>query len=157
MLLSFGQFPVLAFGLAITFSSYASIKKKVHAPALLSLLYETVLLLPVIVPCIFYFELTGKGAFTSAEPHQFILLALSGLLTAVPLCLFAMGTNRISLIAIGLIEYVSPSITLLLGIFLFHEVFDIYQFMGFAIIWIGLLIFTVGSIREQKRQNEQIE
>ncbi|MDY3954450.1 MAG: EamA family transporter RarD [Anaerovoracaceae bacterium] len=155
MLFSFGQFPFLAFGLAITFSTYAGIKKKVHAPALLSLLYETILLLPIVIPGILYFELNGKGAFAAAEPHQLGLLAFSGLFTAVPLCLFAMGTNRISLIAIGLIEYVSPSITLLLGIFLFREAFDIYQFIGFMIIWIGLAIFTVGSIRDQRQPKEE--
>ena len=155
MIFSYGQFPFMAFVLAFTFAVYGAIKKKVHAPALLSLFYETFLLLPFILPLILYFECTGNGAFSMASGSaQLGLLALSGPLTAIPLCLFSMGANRISLIAIGLIEYVSPSIGLMLGIFLFKEDFDLYQFIGFVIIWIGLAFFTMGSVKEMRAIKE---
>ena len=155
MLLSLGQVPVLAFGLAFSFACYAAIKKKLHAPALLSLFYETLFLLPIIVPWILYYEMTGQGAFATASPGQLGLLALSGLFTATPLCLFSMAANRISLVVLGITEYLSPSITLLLGIFLFKENFDRYQLMGFVVIWIGLAVFTLGEMRE-RRAMEQV-
>jgi chloramphenicol-sensitive protein RarD len=156
MLLSYGQIPVLALVLAISFASYAAIKKKLQAPALLSLFYETVFLTPIAVGIILYTELNGRGAFSVAEPYQIALLFLSGLFTAIPLSLFAMAANRISLVALGITEYIAPSIGLLLGIFLYKEPFDIYQFIGFTIIWGGLAIFTAGGIRSYKATEMQI-
>ncbi|GAB1475560.1 EamA family transporter RarD [Bacillota bacterium] len=150
MLLSFGQIPVLALLLAVSFASYAAIKKKVQAPALISLFYETVFIAPIAIAVILYMELKGLGAFTVAEPRQIGLLFLSGLFTAVPLSLFAMGANRISLFALGLTEYISPSLSLILGVFLFREPFDIYQFIGFVIIWIGLAVFSADDIMARK-------
>ena len=155
MLFSYGQIPVLALALAISFSTYAAIKKKLQAPALLSLFYETVFLTPIAIGVILYMELNGKGAFTVAEPHQIALLSLSGLFTAIPLSLFAMAANRISLVALGITEYISPSMGLLLGVFLYKEPFDIYQFIGFIIIWVGLAIFTAGGIRAYKAEERQ--
>lgn len=150
MLISYSQIPILALALAITFATYAAIKKKLKAPALLALFYETVFLAPFAIAIILYMELSGKGAFTTAEPPQIALLFLSGLFTAIPLSLFAMAANRISLVALGITEYISPSMALVLGIFVYKEGFDLYQFIGFSIIWIGLIIFTVGGIREHK-------
>ena len=146
MLLSFGQVPMLALLLATTFATYAAIKKKVQAPALISLFYETIFLAPVAIAFILYMELSGKGAFTVARPSQVALLFFSGLFTAIPLSLFAIAANRISLLALGLTEYISPSMGLILGIFLYREAFDIYQFMGFIIIWVGLAVFTAEDI-----------
>ncbi len=151
MLISFGQIPYLALVLAITFATYAGIKKKLQAPALLALFYETVFLSPIALGFIIYMEVNGKGAFTTAEPVQIALLFLSGLFTAVPLSLFAMAANRISLLALGITEYISPSMALILGIFLYKESFDLYQFVGFLIIWVGLVIFTLGGVKERKQ------
>lgn len=146
MLLSYGQLPILALVLASTFATYAAIKKKVQAPALISLFYETLFLAPIAIGIILYMELGGKGAFTVGQPGQIALLFFSGLFTAIPLCLFAVAANRISLLALGLTEYISPSIGLVLGIFLYKEAFDIYQFLGFLIIWLGLAVFTAEDI-----------
>lgn len=150
MLLSYGQIPVLALVLAMSFATYAAIKKKTQAPALISLFYETIFLTPIAIIVIIYMEANGKGAFSVGEPKQIILLFFSGLFTAIPLSLFAMAANRISLLALGLTEYVSPTMGLILGIFLYKEPFDIYQLAGFLIIWIGLGIFTIEDIVVRK-------
>ncbi len=152
MLLSYGEIPVLALLLATSFATYAAIKKKVQAPALISLFYETVFIAPIALAVILYMELNGLGAFTVAEPGQVGLLFLSGLFTAIPLSLFAMATNRISLFALGLTEYISPSIGLILGIFIYKEPFDVYQFIGFTIIWAGLAVFTADDIMARKAE-----
>ena len=151
MIFSYGEVPLLAIVLAMTFATYALIKKKLQIPALLSLFYETFFLLPVVIPCILYMEFTGRGAFTQGEPYQIGLLFLSGLFTAIPLSLFAMAANRISLIALGITEYISPSMALILGIFIYKETFDLIHFIGFIIIWIGLIIFTAGGIRSRRQ------
>lgn len=155
MLLSYGQIPVLALVLAFSFAAYAAIKKKLQTPALLSLFYETIFLTPIAISVILYMELNGRGAFTVGKPSQIALLFLSGLFTAIPLSLFAMAANRISLVALGITEYISPSMGLVLGIFLYKEPFDLYQFLGFLIIWIGLAVFTVGGIRMHKLSLEE--
>jgi len=148
MLFSYGEIPVMSLCLAMSFAIYAGIKKKLQAPALLSLFYETVFLIPLVIPVILYLEITGRGVFDTATPSQIAILSLAGLVTAVPLSLFSMAANRISMVALGITEYISPSIGLILGIFLFHEGFDIYQLLGFCCIWAGLVVFTIGSFRE---------
>lgn len=152
MVLSYGQLPVLALLLAVSFGGYAVVKKKVNQPAMLALFYETLVLLPLAVGFILFMELTGRGAFTTATPVQLGWLSLSGLVTALPLVLFAMAANRIPLIELGLSGYLSPSVALLLGIFLFGEGFDIYQFIGFCVIWVGLAIFTAGNFIYAREQ-----
>lgn len=149
MILSFGSLPLLSVILALTFGTYAAIKKKLQAPALLALFYETVFLVPVILPIVLFLEFTGRGAFSQGTPSQLGLLFLSGLFTALPLVLFAVAANRISLVTLGITEYLSPSLGLLLGIFIYDEPFDLYLFFGFLMIWIGLVIFTVGGMRSQ--------
>lgn len=150
ILIYYRQFPGTALSLAVTFATYAAIKKKLKLDAVLALLYETLFLVPVAVVVILYFELTGKGAFANAEPIQWGLLALAGILTGTPLMLFAMAANRISLITLGITEYISPSIALLLGIFIYREPFDMIQLITFGIIWVGLVIFTSGEIKESR-------
>lgn len=154
MLFSFGQIPIMALLLAMSFAVYAAIKKKVQAPALISLFFETVFLAPIAIVIIIFLELNGKGAFAVAGPKELFLLSLSGILTATPLTLFAIAANRISLMALGLTEYISPSIALVIGIFIYREHFDIYQLIGFLIIWLGLIIFTYDDFSSRKNLNE---
>ena len=153
ILIYYHEVPVIALSLAITFASYAAIKKKYKLDAVLAMLYETMFLVPFAMVAVLYLELTGRGA-AAAEPIQWGLLALAGILTGTPLMLFAMAANRISLITLGITEYISPSITLLLGIFVFKEPFDKIQLITFAMIWVGLAIFTIGEIKENKEMKE---
>jgi chloramphenicol-sensitive protein RarD len=156
ILVYYHQIPIIAVSLAVSFATYAAIKKKLKLDAVLAMLYETMLLVPVALAVILYYELTGKGAFANAEPAQWGLLALAGILTGTPLILFAMATNRINLITLGVTEYISPSLTLLLGIFVFREPFDKIQLLTFGFIWVGLVIFTIGEMKESKvESNEQ--
>lgn len=150
ILIYYREIPVVALTLAVSFASYSAIKKKFRLDAVLALLYETMLLVPIALAVILYYELSGKGAASTAEPFQWGLLMLAGILTGTPLMLFAMAANRISLITLGITEYISPSITLLLGIFLFKEPFEKIQLITFGIIWIGLIIFTFGEVKESR-------
>lgn len=155
ILIYYHQIPGIALSLAVTFATYAAIKKKHKLDAILALLYETMFLVPFGLVIILYFELTGKGAIANAEPFQWGLLALAGILTVPPLMLFAMATNRISLVTLGITEYISPSITLVLGIFVYKEPFDQIQLITFGIIWIGLVIFTFGEMKESRAEIDE--
>ncbi|MDD4564287.1 MAG: EamA family transporter RarD [Eubacteriales bacterium] len=150
ILIYHGQIPVVALSLAFTFGTYAAIKKKLRVDAVLSLLYETLFLVPFAVAVILYYELTGSGAYANAEPMQWGLLALAGIVTGTPLMLFAMAANRISLITLGVTGYISPTIGLILGIFVYREPFDMIQLITFGFIWVGLVIFTVGEVMENR-------
>lgn len=157
VLLHFMEVPVIALGLAGTFAVYAAMKKSVQLPALLSLLYETMFLSPAAFVVLLYLELTGRGALGVGQPYQYALLLLVGFFTAIPLGLFAAAANRIPMVTLGITEYLSPSLSLILGIFLLKEPFDRIQLLAFAVIWIGLVFFTVGEYRESKRAAESNE
>lgn len=154
MLISYGQIPIIALLLALSFACYAAIKKSVQEDALLALLYETMFLVPIALVGILYMEFTGQGAFTTSTPTEIGLLALCGLFTATPLALFAMGANRIDFITLGVTDYISPSIGLILGIFLYHEPFDRVQLISFAFIWGALVVFTLGGIKGSRKPAE---
>ena len=151
VLIYFMRVPIIALSLALSFATYTAMKKHLKMPALISLFYELLCLAPIALVILISTEIRGVGAFSAAQPHQLLLLALIGVFTSAPLALFAVGTNRISMISIGIIEYIGPSITLLIGIFLFREPFDLVQFIAFAVIWVGLIFFTYGEIKENRK------
>ncbi len=151
IIIHFGEIPFVALGLASTFAIYAGLKKTMNMNALLALFYETVLVTPFAIAGILYFESQGRGIIGVASMQQIGLLMLAGILTATPLALFGIATNRVSLIEMGLTEYISPSLSLILGIFVFFEPFDSVQFYSFVFIWLGLLYFTYGEIRETRK------
>lgn len=150
LLVHFHRLPWISLGLALTFSVYSAIKKSVTLPPLLSLVYETIFLTPFALVAIIWLELQGMGAFAVASPGQIGLLFLCGFLTAIPLALFASAAQKITLFALGLVEYLSPSISLTLGVLLFHEAFDRVQFFAVGLIWVGLCFFTIGEYREHQ-------
>lgn len=151
----FGEIPLIAISLALTFAIYAAFKKSLTLPPILSLMYETVFLLPFALVVIIYLETTGQGALAVAEPYKYALLMLCGLFTAFPLGLFANAARKLNLFVVGLTEYLSPTISLFIGIFLFREPFEWIQLIAFAIIWIGLVFFSYGEYKEVKMEKEE--
>ncbi|HWQ79847.1 MAG TPA: EamA family transporter RarD [Anaerovoracaceae bacterium] len=151
MLIYRHQIPTIGLILAISFAAYTAIKKRWKLNAVLAQVYETMFIMPPALALIFYFEFTGNGAAVNAEPFQWALLALAGIMTCTPLMIFAMAANRISLVTLGITGYISPSISLILGVFIYHEPFDKTQFMTFAIIWAALAVFTAGEIIENRK------
>lgn len=154
MIVGYREIPLIAIGLGLSFAIYAAIKKSITLHPLQSLLFETVFLAPVAFCVVLYFEITGAGALAAGGTGKFILLLFAGIATAVPLGLFSFAASKLSLVTLGLTEYISPSIALILGIFLFKEPFDLIQFSAFAIIWVGLVFFTYGEITDNKGLKE---
>ena len=150
VIVHFGEAPVIALSLAVSFAVYGAFKKTFKVEALLSLFYETMFLVPFALAVIVYMEVTGKGAIGVGEPYQYGLLMLAGIMTAVPLGLFASAAKNLPLVTVGVASYISPSMALLLGIFLYGEPFDKVQFASFVLIWIGLAVFTYGERKEVK-------
>ena len=96
-------------------------------------------------------ETNGYGAMSQGAPWQFVLMLFCGVVTVVPLALFASAAQKVSMFMLGLTEYISPTLSLLLGVFVYREPFDRVQFLAILIIWIGLMFFSVGEFRENVR------
>lgn len=150
MLIHYGQLPGVALGLAFTWATYSAIKKSSKNPPLVELVYETMFYAVFAVIGILVIETKGIGAFSLGVPGKYALMFLSGLVTLIPIALFGSAAKKVSLFIIGLTQYISPSITLLLGIFIYKEPIDRVQLLSFAVIWIGLIFFTYGEYKSHK-------
>jgi chloramphenicol-sensitive protein RarD len=151
----FKQVPSLALSIAFSFAIYAAIKKGLGMPPIISLLYETIFLAPIALGIVIYIETHGIGALAVATGGKYFLLMFCGLFTAFPLVLFANGANKTSMFILGLTEYISPTISLFLSIFYFKEEFYPVQLIAFAVIWTGLVFFTIGEYREYRNAGKE--
>jgi len=144
--LGYGEFPWIALSLAFTFGFYGLIRKMTPVGALAGLLVETLILsLPALI-YLFYLESVGTGAFTKAGVKVSFLLMGSSLLTALPLLLFTMGAKRINYSTSGFLQYIAPSCTFFLAVFVYHEPISQEKIFTFILIWIALAIYTVDSV-----------
>lgn len=160
ILFHFMEVPLIALSLAITFAVYAAVKKKFNLPAIMSVFLETLFIMFPALGVVIYLECTGQGALCCAGPGKYALLLCCGILTAAPLSFFADAARKIPLVTVGLLEYISPSISLFLGIFVMKEPFDIIQMVAFIIVWIGLVYFTYGEIKNSndiRKYNKEVQ
>jgi chloramphenicol-sensitive protein RarD len=141
--LSFGHFTWIGLSLAFSFGFYGFFRKKVPVDSLDGLLIETTLLFPITLGLVAYWATTKSGAFPSASLTKNLLLIGGGPITAIPLAMFAAGARRLRLSTLGFLQYVSPSITLLLAIFGFHEPFSRGDATSFALIWLALAVVAL--------------
>lgn len=139
----YGNFPWVAITLAFSFGFYGLCKKVVKLNALFSLTFETLFVTPIALIYISFLQVDGSSSFATISITTTLLLIGAGVATALPLLWFAEGARRIPLSLMGFLQYIAPTITLLLGIFLFHETFTFIDFIGFLFIWTALIIFTV--------------
>ena len=146
LLFGLGQFPFVAFGLALTFGAYGLLKKRSRLTALTSLQLETLFSLPLAAVLLLW----GAHGTAEAPWWQGALLVLAGPVTAIPLWLFGAGAKLIPLSRLGFLQYLSPTITLLIGLFIFGEPFDGWHAAAFACIWAALAVFTFDSVRRAR-------
>ena len=150
ILFHFMQVPLIALSIATSFAIYAAVKKWFDLPPIMSVFMETLFLMLPAICVVIGLELTGHGALAVATPGKYLLLLCCGILTAAPLSFFAAAATKVPLVTVGLLEYLSPSISLVIGIFFMKEPFDLVQFISFVIVWIGLVFFTYGEIKSSK-------
>ena len=142
-----GRPPWIALTLATSFGSYGLLRKTVAVDALVGLGAETLLVAPFGAGYLLFLEVTGHGAFSGADPFVRGLLLVAGPLTAIPLALFAFGARRVSYSTVGIVQYIGPTMQLVLGIRLFHESFTRARAVGFACIWAALALYVADSAR----------
>ncbi|MES1200825.1 MAG: EamA family transporter RarD [Pseudomonadota bacterium] len=144
--LSLGATPWMALALCATWSAYALIRKRAAVPAAAGLFVESVVLIPVAL--FLLWSIHAPLAFSQSPQHAFIL-ALAGPVTALPLVLFAMGARRVSFTALGLMQFTAPTLQFLVGLS-FGEPFTPLRAASFALIWIGLVLFSWDSLRRAR-------
>ena len=141
--ISLGGIPWIAPALALTFGFYGYVRKLTPVDSLEGLTIETCLLLPIAVPLIVWWAREGSGAFPSALPSRDALLIFTGPLTAVPLTMFAAGARRIRMTTLGFLQYLSPTITLLVATLLLGEPFTRTNVIAFAFVWSALVLVSL--------------
>jgi chloramphenicol-sensitive protein RarD len=147
----YGTLPWVALVLAFSFGCYGLAKKIAPLGALHGLTIETAILLGPALGYLLLVERKGTGAFGHGEWEISLLLSLTGIVTALPLLLFAHAARRVSLATIGILQYISPTCGLLVGVCLYHEPFPRARFLGFAVIWLALLIYWAESWLRSKK------
>lgn len=143
---SYGRLPWIALTLAFSFGFYGLVKKLAPLSSVYGLTLETGILVLPAAGYLVAMELTGSGAFLHAGLVSDMLLVGAGLVTTIPLLMFAGAAHRIPLTMIGLMQYFAPTMQFLIGVFVYKEPFSSQQLIGFGIVWLGLLIFAAESL-----------
>ena len=149
--ISSGQLPWVSLILAFSFGFYGLFKKTAPLGALHSTTLETAVLTIPAVAYLLLINSSGTGVFGHSSTLLDVLLVVSGPVTDIPLLLFSLGARRVPLTTIGLLQYIAPTLQFLLGVLVFHEPFDQSQLIGFGIIWLALILFSVDNLLARRR------
>ena len=152
MIFQLGRPPWIALVIAGTWGGYSLMRKQSRLGSLTGLTVETLLLAPFAVAFLLWQHHTGAGALGRVNFSQHVLVLSSGVITAVPLLLFAFGAQRIRLSTLGLLQYLAPSVQLALGVWVYHEAFSRERATSFAFIWAGLALYTADNLLAQRRK-----
>lgn len=147
----YGQVPFIGLGLAFSFGIYGLLKSRVGGTVapVVSLSLETLLLIPVALLALVWVQGTGQLTMFTA-PGRFLLLASTGVVTAVPLIAFAAAAKRLPLTVIGMVQYVGPSIQFFLAVFVLKDHIGAEKWLGLSIIWVALVVFTADAVRASR-------
>jgi chloramphenicol-sensitive protein RarD len=148
----YGRPPWIALLLAFSFGTYGLLKKKANAGAIESLTLETAVVAPFALAYVVWLGATGAGHFTSEGIGHTTLFVSAGLVTAVPLICFGAAAVRVPLVVLGLLQYLAPVLQFALGVLYFHEDMPVGRWVGFALVWIALGVFTYEAIRYRRSQ-----
>ena len=154
LVVQLGRPPWIALALAGTWGGYSLMRKLSPLGALTGLTVETLLLAPVAIAFLAWRMHSGRGALGRVDTVTTLLVLSSGVITAVPLVLFAYGAKRIRLSTLGLLQYITPTVQFVLGVWLYREPFPRERILCFAFIWAGLALYTADSVWSQRRTLE---
>jgi len=144
----YGRLPWIAITLACSFAIYGVIKNRVRGVgAVDTLTVESALLTPIALGYLIFLQATGGLTFGHLGLAHSALLAASGLVTVIPLLFFAAAASRLPLSTLGLLQYLAPTIQFLLGVLYFREDMSTGRWVGFALVWLALMIMTIDGVR----------
>jgi chloramphenicol-sensitive protein RarD len=143
----YGKIPWIALTLAISFGLYGLVKKMANIESTIGLTLETMLLAPFAFGYLLWLQQNGSGAFGNSPFWVSMLLAGAGVITALPLLWFARAAQTVPLSMVGFIQYLTPTIMLLFGLFLYHEIFTVAHLVSFGFIWCALVLFSCSQTK----------
>jgi len=143
---AYGSLPWIAISLAFTFGFYGLVKKLSPLGSLYGLTLETGLVFLPAIGYLLYSESTGQGAFGHTGIASDLLMIGGGVVTTVPLLMFASAARRIPLTMVGIMQYIAPTLQFLLGVFVYHEAFTTTKLIGFSMVWVALIVFWVEGV-----------
>ncbi|MDW5417528.1 EamA family transporter RarD [Iodobacter sp. CM08] len=141
-----GTLPWIALCLGLSFGVYGLLRKRASLPSLEGLALETFLMAPFALSALLWFQFQGQGALGNISWSTDALLMGAGVVTALPLLMFASGARTLKLATVGVIQYIGPSLQLLLGVWLYQEPFGTDRMIGFALIWAALIIYSAAGL-----------
>lgn len=147
MVYNFGKIPWVSLTLAFTFALYGLLKKILPVSALTSIMLETLLITPLALVYEYSLWQQGVSFYASGNLQIIMMLTGAGVVTAIPLLLFTAGARLLPLKIIGFLQYISPTLTLLIGVFVYNEAFTASHLLAFGWIWAALLLFIVSQLR----------
>jgi chloramphenicol-sensitive protein RarD len=150
----YGSLPWIALALAFSFGLYGLLRKTAPLEALEGLGLETAIMFFPALAYLVYLEIAGSGSFGHVDWTTSLLLALAGVITAVPLWLFALGARRVTLVTLGLLQYIAPTLQFLIGVFVYHESFTRSQMVGFGLIWLALLMYSAEGLLNARKKRQ---
>ncbi|MSZ77736.1 MAG: EamA family transporter RarD [Actinobacteria bacterium] len=148
----YGHPPYLALVLAFSFGTYGLAKKTADVGAVESLGFETSLIAPFALAYLLWLASSGDSTFVSEGAGHTVLLASTGIATAVPLICFGAAATRVPMVTLGLLQYLAPVLQFGLGVLYFHEDMPAGRWIGFVLVWVALAIFTVEATQHRRRQ-----
>ncbi|WP_064092641.1 EamA family transporter RarD [Rossellomorea aquimaris] len=152
---SYGQFPWIAIGLAFSFGLYGLAKKLIQVDSAIGLTLETMTIAPLSLIYILYLFLSGTPSLFKVSVGTDLLLIGAGAATAIPLMFFSKGAQQIPLYMVGFLQYIAPTLTLILGIWVYKETFSFVHLISFLFIWLALTIFTLSRVQYARKRRRE--
>jgi chloramphenicol-sensitive protein RarD len=153
---SYGSLPWIALVLAFSFGLYGLIKKTASLESLHGLSLETAVLFLPALGFLLFRGSNGMGSFMHVGTGVTLLLILSGPVTSIPLLLFGFAARTIPLSMLGFIQYIAPTLQFMLGVFVYHEPFPLARLVGFSMIWLALLLYSIEGVRFNRSQKSHL-
>ena len=149
--ITLGNLPLVSLSLALSFAFYGMIRKKVNVGSIVGLFTETLILIPFSIIGIYYLVSTDKISFLNSSSYIDLMLCLGGLVTVIPLLLFNGAATRMKLSTLGFFQYIAPSCSFLLAVFIYNEELNFDKLVTFCLIWVALFIFSLDSINTSRK------
>jgi chloramphenicol-sensitive protein RarD len=148
----YGRPPWVALVLAFSFGSYGLAKKSADVGPIESLTFETAVIAPLAAGYLGYLVVVGESNFGSHGAGHALLVASAGIVTAIPLVCFGAAAIRVPMVTLGLLQYLAPVLQFALGLLVFGEDMPPGRWVGFALVWVALTVFTWEAVRHRRRQ-----
>ncbi|MGM0752646.1 MAG: EamA family transporter RarD [Bacillota bacterium] len=153
--ISYGDFPWIAIGLAFSFGLYGLAKKLIQVESSIGLTLETMTIAPVSLLYLGYMYNEGSMSLFHVSLGTDLLLMGAGAVTAIPLLFFSKGAQQIPLYMVGFLQYIAPTLTLILGIWVYNETFSFTHLISFMFIWLALTIFTASRVQYARKRRRE--